>query len=156
MTNTKKRIVLRTLELYSMTQMKCVISNLYHYGLVRLLFCKLYGERTELRKCLLSSNVSYFTWTHAIFHTLDQGWPTQLHHWANIFVTIVKKAPKLLMENSISLKFFWWLFFGNLIFFPYACQKSIDPKSFFAISTKFTSFEKFFLPKKLFTAQKME
>ena len=92
--------------------------------------------------------------------SLDQEWPTQLYHWANIFVTIVKRAAKLLMANSIYFTSFPLDFFddlsGNLIFYPYACQKPIDPKNFFAISTKFASSKNLFLPKKVFALQKME
>ena len=28
---------------------------------------------------------------------VDQGFPTQLHHWAKIFVSILKRAAKLII-----------------------------------------------------------
>ena len=34
-------------------------------------------------------------------YSLNQGWPTQLHHWANIFVSILKRAAKLPITNSL-------------------------------------------------------
>ena len=36
-----------------------------------------------------------------LVQSLDQEWPTQLHHWANISDPILKRAAKLLlMTNS--------------------------------------------------------
>ena len=46
---------------------------------------------------------------------IEQGWPTQLHHWANIFVPILKRAAKLLlMANSNYFTSFSSNFFRHL------------------------------------------
>ena len=66
---------------------------------------------------------------------ITQGWPTQLHHWANISAPILKRAAKLLLMTnshyftSFSSNFLM-IFFENLIFYPlcYTCQKPIPPK----------------------------
>ena len=87
-----------------------------------------------------------------IILSLDQGWPTQLYYWANIFATIVKRAAKLLMANSIYFTSFPLNFFDDLFWephlFPICLSKANRSKNFFAISTKFASSEKLFLPKK--------
>ena len=84
------------------------------------------------------------------YYTLEQGWPRQLYHWAIIFVPIFKRAAKLFMTNSQYFTSFSSNFFANLIFSLYTCQKHMPLQIFFVLTTKFTSLEKFFLPKKVF------
>ena len=75
------------------------------------------------------------TLTLTLTHTLNQGWPTQLHHWANISAPILKRAAKLLLMTnshyftSFSSNFFDELCFENLIF-PAIPAKSLSPKIF--------------------------
>ena len=86
---------------------------------------------------------------------LDQRWPTQLHRWANISDPILKRAAKLLLMtnshyfNSYFSNFFDD-FFKNLIFSPRYYLPKAYPRNFSNISTKLTSIEKFYLPKKIF------
>ena len=86
---------------------------------------------------------------------LNQGWPTQLHYWANIFVPTFKRATKLLMTNlqyftftSFSSNFFDDLF-SEPHFFPLYLAKAY-PQIFFVLSTKFTSSKNFSYLKKFF------
>ena len=61
--------------------------------------------------------------------SLDQGWPTQLHHWANIFVSILKRAAKLVITNSQFFTSFAPNFFDDLFgasfIHRYTCQNSL-------------------------------
>ena len=67
---------------------------------------------------------------------LEQGWPTQLHNWANIPAPILKRAAKLLLiTNShyftlFSSNFYDDLFFENLIFSPLYLPKAYPPEIF--------------------------
>ena len=79
---------------------------------------------------------------------LYQGWPTQLHHWANIFASILKRASKLLMTNSQYFTFFPSNVFDHLFilltsFFPHRTfQKPSPLPKFFALPAKFVSLKK--------------
>ena len=86
---------------------------------------------------------------------LEQGWPTQLHHWANILVSLLKRPAKLpiaisLYFTSIPSNFFDDLFLENLIPLPpLYLPKAYPPSQIFPPPppTKFAYFEKNFLPK---------
>ena len=60
-----------------------------------------------------------------------------------------------MLGHSISRQIFLMNFLGKLIFPPMPA-KSLFPKIFFALSSKFASLEKFSLPKKIFPLLKKE
>ena len=72
---------------------------------------------------------------YGLGYGLGQGWPTQLHHWDNIFVSILKRAAKLPIANSqhftsFAPNFFDDLFLGTSFFPRYTCQNSATPQNF--------------------------
>ena len=85
---------------------------------------------------------------------LEQGWPTQLQHWANISAPILKRAAKLLLMTnshyfaSFSSNFLM-TFFENLIFPPLYLPKAYLPKFFRHLN-------KIDLPRKIFPPLKKE
>ena len=87
------------------------------------------------KESIITSNVRSCI-GRSIGNSVEQGWPTQLHHWANISAPILKRATKLLlMTNSHYFTSFSSNFLMNFLrtsYFPrYAIlAKSLSPEMF--------------------------
>ena len=85
-----------------------------------------------LKVCESNKNANEFKLYKQEYYSLYQGWPTQLHNWANISAPILKRAAKLLLMTDshyftlFSSNFFDDLF-DNLIFSLLYLPKAYPP-----------------------------
>ena len=112
---------------FKMPYLKVVIVIVYHHNIPY----NNYNIPYSIRYTVYTIHTVYSIY-YTIYITLYLGWPTQLHHWANILVPIVKRVAKLLITNSLYFSSFLSNFLVTFLE-PHPlciCQKPIPPKFF--------------------------